>query len=60
VAGRSVGRMSEPKINFTDADLELLLVETDRENPILAAPPEIEGEPRETIDLQILAGLVSP
>jgi hypothetical protein len=57
---RSVARMSEPKINFTDADLELLLVESDRDNPILAAPAAPEGEPRETIDSQILAGLVSP
>jgi hypothetical protein len=42
------------------ADLELLLRETDREDPIL---PEIrpEGqEPREEIDERILAGLVHP
>jgi hypothetical protein len=52
--------MSEPKVNFSDADLELLLVETDRDDPILAAPPEPTGEPRESIDSQILAGLVSP
>jgi hypothetical protein len=52
--------MSEPKVNFSDADLELLLVESDRDDPILAAPPEIDGEPRESIDSQILAGLVSP
>jgi hypothetical protein len=53
--------MSEPKVNISDADLELLLVETDREDPFLVvAPPETEGEPRESIDSQILAGLVSP
>jgi hypothetical protein len=52
--------VGEPKVNITDADLELLLVETDRENPILAAMPEPDGEPREAIDSQILAGLVSP
>ena len=52
--------MSEPKVNFSDADLELLLVETDRDDPILAAPPEPQGEPRESFDSQILAGLVSP
>jgi hypothetical protein len=52
--------MSEPKINISDADLELLLVETDRDDPILAVPREPEGEPRESMDSQILAGLVSP
>jgi hypothetical protein len=52
--------VSEPKVKITDADLELLLVERDRDDPILAAPPEPEGEPRESIDSQILAGLVSP
>ncbi len=52
--------MSEPKVNITDADLELLLVEGDREDPFLAVPREPEGEPRESFDSQILAGLVSP
>jgi len=52
--------MSEPKVNFSDADLELLLVERDRDDPFLVAQPEPEGEPRESIDSQILAGLVSP
>jgi hypothetical protein len=52
--------MSEPKVNISDADLELLLAETDRDDPILAAPPEVEGEPRDAMDFQILAGLVSP
>ena len=52
--------MSEPKVNFSDADLELLLVETDRDDPFLVVPTEPEGEPRESIDSQILAGLVSP
>ena len=44
-----------------DADLELLLAETDREEPFLVArrPPERQ-EPREEIDEQILAGLVTP
>jgi hypothetical protein len=51
--------MSEPKVKITDADLELLLVERDRDDPILAAR-EPGGEPRESIDWQILAGLVSP
>jgi hypothetical protein len=49
--------MPEPKI--TDADLELLLVEADREDPFLSVPRS-EDEPRESIDSQILAGLVSP
>jgi hypothetical protein len=52
--------VSEPKVNITDADLELLLVEGDREDPFLAVPRETEGEPRESLDSQILAGLVSP
>jgi hypothetical protein len=52
--------VSDPKINITNADLELLLVERDRDDPILAAPRDEETEPRESLDLQILAGLVSP
>ena len=51
--------MPEPKTQFTDADLELLLAETDRDDPILSLPRETE-EPREELDSQILAGLVSP
>jgi len=42
------------------ADFELLLRESDREDPIL---PEIRAEdqtPEEEIDARILAGLVSP
>jgi hypothetical protein len=50
--------MPEPK--FTDADLELLLAEADREDPILRDPREDAAEPLESIDSQILAGLVSP
>jgi hypothetical protein len=51
----------EPKTTIADADLELLLAEGDRDDPILA-PPRDEGaeEPREALDSQILAGLVSP
>lgn len=49
----------EPTLSFSDADLELLLAEADREDPILR-----EGRPqdasRESFDSQILAGLVSP
>ena len=50
--------MPEPKI--TDADLELLLAETDRDDPFLRDPREDAAEPLESIDSQILAGLVSP
>ncbi len=53
--------MSEPKPQFTDADLELLLREADRDAPILSAPrPGTAEEPRESLDSLILAGLVSP
>jgi hypothetical protein len=45
-----------------DADLELLLAESDREEPFLVYPrrPEAVQEPREEMDEQILAGLVTP
>jgi hypothetical protein len=50
---------SETKIR--DADLELLLAQADRDEPILHPPRPQEGfEPREEIDEQILAGLVKP
>jgi len=50
-----------PEIKITDADLELLLAESDREDPFLSAPRTDEaGEPRESLDSLILAGLVSP
>jgi hypothetical protein len=44
------------------ADLELLMVESDREVPFLVVPrkPEATHEPRDEIDEQILAGLVTP
>jgi hypothetical protein len=42
------------------ADLELLLCETDREDPILPEPRTEGLPPREEIDSQILAGLVHP
>ena len=55
-----VGRMEKVR-EIRDADLELLLAETDREEPFLVArrPPEGQ-EPREEIDEQILAGLITP
>jgi hypothetical protein len=51
----------EPTFSFTDADLELLLAEADREDPILrdGRPGNVE-QPREAFDAQILAALVSP
>jgi hypothetical protein len=51
--------MPEPKPQITDADLELLLVEADRDDPILSLRRELRAD-RETLDEQILAGLVSP
>ena len=51
----------EPKIQ--DADLELLLAESDREEPFLVARRSLDTssqEPREELDEQILAGLVTP
>jgi hypothetical protein len=57
----NVSRM-EKDIRIFDADLELLLSERDREDPFLVArrPPEADKEPREELDEQILAGLVTP
>jgi hypothetical protein len=49
----------DEKDKFT-ADLEMLLRETDREDPILPEPRTEGQEPREEIDEQILAGLVHP
>ena len=44
-----------------DSDLELLLDEVDREEPFLVAARRPEGpEPREELDEQILACLVTP
>ena len=46
---------------IADADLDLLLAEADRDDPILSRPREdASEEPRESLDSQILAGLVSP
>ena len=42
------------------ADLELLLRESDREDPILPEMLDPQREPEEEIDSQILAGLVHP
>ena len=60
-AGANVARM-EKDIRIDDSDLELLLAEADREEPFLVArrPLEAAQEPREELDEQILAGLVTP
>jgi hypothetical protein len=52
----------EKEIQIRDADLELLLAESDRDEPFLVPrrPPEAVQEPREELDEQILAGLVTP
>jgi hypothetical protein len=57
----SVGRMDNETL-IRQADLDLLLAESDREEPFLVVPrrPEMTQEPREEIDEQILAGLVTP
>jgi hypothetical protein len=53
--------MPEPKTHIADSDLELLLAEADRDDPILTPPrDDAAAEPREALDSQILAGLVSP
>jgi hypothetical protein len=51
----------ETDTKIRDADLELLLAETDRDEPFLvpSRPPE-PREPKEELDEQILAGLVNP
>ena len=50
----------ETDTKIRDGDLELLLAESDREEPFLVAPRPEKQEPREEIDEQILAGLVTP
>jgi len=44
----------------TFADIELLLRESDREDPILPEIRDADQAPEEEIDARILAGLVSP
>ena len=59
---RGKGRHQWPnrRRTISDADLDLLLREADRDDPILSAPRTEDSEPRESFDSQILAGLVSP
>ena len=49
-----------PPTDAFTADLELLLHETDREDPILPEIRDADQAPEEEIDARILAGLVSP
>ena len=52
----------ENETKIRDADLELLLAESDRDEPFLVAPrrPDASEHAQEEIDEQILAGLVAP
>jgi hypothetical protein len=52
----------ENDTKIRDADLELLLAESDREEPFLVVPrrPDASEHAQEEIDEQILAGLVTP
>jgi hypothetical protein len=59
-AGDPVNDMEKNDATIRDADLELLLAESDREEPFLVVPRSERQEPREEIDEQILAGLVTP
>jgi len=54
--------METDTTTIRDADLELLLAEADRDEPFLHVPRDPGGrfEPREELDEQILAGLVTP
>jgi hypothetical protein len=52
--------MDDPQIQISATDLERLLAEAEREDRLLAAPYEESEAPREALDSQILAGLVSP
>jgi hypothetical protein len=49
-----------PDADAFTADLELLLRESDREDPILPEYRADDQTPEEEIDARILAGLVSP
>jgi len=49
-----------PSSDHFTADLELLLRETDREDPILPEIRDADQAPEEEIDSRILAGLVFP
>jgi hypothetical protein len=52
--------MDDPDIQITATDLYRLLTESEREDRLLVSPYEDPEAPREALDSQILAGLVSP
>ena len=52
--------MDQTRIEITDSDLQRLLAEAEREDRLLAGPYDEPEAPREALDSQILAGLVSP
>ena len=56
----SVRDMDDPQIQITATDLERLLAEAEREDRLLAGPYDEPEAPRDALDSQILAGLVSP
>ena len=49
-----------PTTDALTADLELLLRESDREDPILPEIRDADQRPEDEIDARILAGLVNP
>jgi hypothetical protein len=49
-----------PSTDTLTGDLELLLRESDREDPILPEIRDADQAPEEEIDSRILAGLVHP
>ncbi len=49
-----------PRTDDLSADLELLLRESDREDPILPEIRDTDQAPEEELDSRILAGLVFP
>jgi hypothetical protein len=51
---------TNPRTDPFTSDLELLLRETEREDPILPEIRDADQAPEEEIDARILAGLVSP
>ena len=62
IVGRATFVRMDNETLIRQADLQLLLAESDRDEPFLVVPrrPEATQEPREEIDEQILAGLVTP
>ena len=53
-------RLHESTTHTTMADLDLLVAESDRDDPFLLAPQREDARDTDDIDDQILAGLVTP